>query len=248
MKATAMALVVTLMLLAGTANAGTWPTPGTIVPCDTGYIEYTANGFKFPMSVVMSGMPSPNASTATGWMVADFEGGITSDPGTVTLTLTARNLSVSSSDPSLAEYVDEWLFNIDPSVVLTSLVVTPWVLDGAVSTPQISLGTDQYSIPGTKTGLYDMKVAFNTSAGRDVRFDAGDAIQLTITGGQNLTAEAFLSQSTITSDELCFHTIATMGNVGPEFDSESVVTPEPATLSLLGLGSLIAVRMRKRRA
>jgi hypothetical protein len=252
MKATAMTLVATLVLLANAAGAWAWPVDGTIKNYETGYIVYTDNGFKFPMSVLFTTLPngdptgyaSPNEVTTAGWVVADFEGGITNPGGTVTVTLTAPHLSVSGSGQR--EYVKEWLFNIDPSVNLGQISVTAGDLSGAVA-PTVNVQKDAFSMGSTGTGRFDVQMLFNTTGGTASRFEAGDSVKLTFTGGSDLTAESFLQPSAYGDGEWCFNTIALLGNTGVNFDADTVVTPEPATLSLLGLGSLIAIRRMRRR-
>ena len=240
MKTKAMAMTLAaLFLLTMTAGASAWPMPAAVAPHDTGYVEYTANGFKFPMTEV-NGQSSPNSATSP-WIVADFEGGVTSPAGMVTLTLSAPNPSVSALNPAEREYVDQWLFTLDSSMEPRPLVFGSLTLKaGAMTAPPINLGANQSTKPSTRTGRFDVQMQFAASGGANAHM---------ITEISSLTAGSFLAESSIPFEfgEGYYHTIAVLGNVGSDYNNDEMsVTPEPATLSLLGLGALVLVTRHRK--
>jgi hypothetical protein len=240
MKATALTLALTgMFLMTLAAGASAWPASGTIINYDIGYVETTADGFKYPMTdLVDSGSASPNSSTMP-WLMAEFSGGITTPTGTVTLTLSAPNLSVSPTDTTKRESVAKWLFNLDPSMDPTKLSFgAPVVTAGAMTAPQISLGADQFQARTSHSGLFDILLQFSSSGGAQGRFDAGDSVQFTITGIDSLNAASFLQGSAIATDQYTFNTQAFLQDVGANYTEDTYVAPEPATLAMLGLGGL----------
>jgi hypothetical protein len=101
---------------------------------------------------------------------------------------------------------------------------------------------------GQDAGKFDIKINFASLYGAATKFDVGDSLRFTITGIDTLTAESFLAASSGKGAQSVFNTVAEIGNVGPKFNKDTWVLPEPATLALMGAGVALALRRRKQSA
>jgi hypothetical protein len=240
-----------LILMASSGTALAWPAPGTVQNFDVGYIIYTADGFQYCMTnLVRPGRATP-PNGSVPWMTATIEGGINTAPGTVTLTLSAPNLTALNDKKR--EYVKQWLFNLDPNMNPQDLVFSgPAVLSGQLKTngayAHAKVGDNKFN--GQDAGKFDIQIKFASLFGANNRFDVGDSVQYTITGINALTAESFLVATDKTNfNKFTLHTEAEVGGAGPKYNKDTWVLPEPATLCLLGIGggALVLKRVRKHR-
>lgn len=192
----------------------------------------------FASVIEISGATPPEGPIP--WMVATFDDDDTA--GSVDLTLEAANLIDN-------EFAFEWLFNLDPDLEseLTSLVFTEVEGSriGEFAGPWIYSSADAFQADGD--GLFDIQVEFNTDFGASNRFGAGEAVEYTITGIGTLTAASFDFPSAMGGEEGVYPTAAHIGGIGPDDDlSGWISVPEPATLSILGVGSLALLGRRRK--
>jgi len=184
----------------------------------------------FDLDVEFSGSTPP--AGAGPWLNATFDDG--DSAGSVTLTLTAINLTGT-------EFVSDWLFNLDPGLDPTELTFS---LAGDPNTrgfsdPTISTGTDEYKADGD--GMYDIDIIFALSGGSSVQFDAGDVAVFTLGGISSLTADSFDYLSAPAGGHGPFPTAAHVQAIGEDsgwITTGSEPVPDPATLTLLAVGSL----------
>ena len=192
-----------------------------------------ASVVSYDLSVEFTGATAPVG--AGPWLNATFDDG--GSPGSVSLTLTAVNLTAS-------EFVSKWYFNLDPGLDPESLVFSAPSKTGTFDDPAISAGADSYRAAGS--GWYDVQLRFATSGaqGGSKRFGRGDEAAFTITGMAPLTANSFDFLSTPTGSVLPFHTAAHVQAIGGD-DSGWTAAPEPTTLGLLSIAGVILVRRRR---
>ncbi|MCD4699915.1 MAG: PEP-CTERM sorting domain-containing protein [Phycisphaerae bacterium] len=200
--------------------------------------SYGAQGalVSFDLSVEFSGATPP--AGAAPWLNATFDdGGLA---GAVTLTLTTT--PTPTTGLTGAEFVSNWMFNLDPGLDPTELIFSSPTKTGGFDDPVISTGVDAFKADGT--GYFDIWIAFEAGGGVDKRFGAGEAVEYTITGIDSLTAESFDFLCTL-ADHGPFPTAAHVQSIGDEEDSGWTTVPEPATLSLLILGGLTLLRRKR---
>ena len=183
----------------------------------------------YDFNVEYSGATPP--AGAGPWLRATFDdGGL---PGSVTLTLTALNLTGG-------EFVNDWLFNLDPALSAKSLNFVVHSTTGTFATPIVSTGTDEFSAAGST--MFDIAVDFDNAPPAN-RFGAGESITYTITGIPTLTAHSFdfLSSS---GGQGPFVSAAHVQGIGPSGNDSGWVTgvPEPASLGLLALAATMLGR------
>jgi hypothetical protein len=187
----------------------------------------------FELSYEFSGATPPEGMAP--WLTATFDDHDT--PGSVDLTLVSTNLTD-------AEFVFEWLFNLNPELDASALVFSALIKTGEFADPTIDLGMN--SFPGDGGGYFDIRVDFENSNGPSTRFGVGDAAEYTITGISTLTADSFDSLSAPHGGNGTHSTAAHVGGIGPDDgDSGWISVPEPATLVVLALGSLALLRCRR---
>lgn len=169
------------------------------------------------------------------WLTATFDDGGTA--GSVDLTLETTNLVD-------AEFVFEWMFNLDPARDPTQLVFSAPTKTGAFADPVISLGVDAFRADGD--GYYDIDLVFNHTGAGSLKFGEGDAVAYTLTGIPTLTASDFDFESTPVGGRCCYKSAAHVGGIGPEDEfSGWIAVPEPSALSMLVLGGLALLRRRQ---
>lgn len=168
------------------------------------------------------------------WLTVTYDDGGAS--GSVTMTFTATNLVGS-------EFISGLYLNVVPTVDPNALTFGSPVKTGSFTSPAIQRGTDAFKADGD--GYFDILLSFATSGGAGGRFTAGDAVSYTITGPASLTAASFAATSA--SSRMGYHIAAHVQGIGPDGDDSGwVAEPEPASLSLLALGCLRAIRRRPR--
>lgn len=192
----------------------------------------------FALSIEISEATPPEGPIP--WMVATFDDD--DDQGSVDLRLEATNLVDN-------EFAFEWLFNLDPDLEseLTSLVFTEVEGSriGEFLGPWIYTSADAFQADGD--GLFDIQFAFSTHFAASRRFGAGEAVEYTITGIPTLTAASFDFPSAMGGEEGVYPTAAHVGGIGPDDDlSGWISVPDPATLSILGIGGLALFRRKRR--
>jgi len=198
--------------------------------------EAGATSVTFQASLEYAGGTPPVGSAP--WLTATFDDGNSS--GLVTMTLVATNLTGN-------EFVSVWDFNLDPNLEPTDLIFSAPAKVGSFADPKISLGENEFKADGD--GHFDILVGFVTSDGLPDRFSAGDSVSYTITGIQDLTANSFNFMSAPDGAGTgLYPTAAHVQATGGGGDSTSgwVSVPEPVSLSLLGMGGLVAMLRRRR--
>ena len=186
----------------------------------------------YDLSVEFSGAAPPEGSAP--WLKATFDDG--GSPGSVSLTLTATNLTGD-------EFVGSWMFNLDPTLQPTDLQFSAPVKTGTFSDPPIGLSSNGFTADGD--GDYDIEFDFVEGGGANDRFGVGEAAEYTITGIAGLTADSFDFLSFPHGGQGPFHTAAHVQGIGE--DSGWVTTvPGPASLSLLAVGAIALARRRRR--
>ena len=181
----------------------------------------------FDLCIEFSGATPPDG--ATPWLTATFDDGDT--PGSVDLTLETTNLV----EP---EYVNVWLFNLDPVFDIDDLALLTFsapTKTGSFGDPTISVGIDNFKADGD--GYFDIEIAFVKSESK--RFGVGDKVEYTITGIDSLTVGSFDFISTPDGAPGIFITAAHVGATGQDNGQSGwVSTPEPSSFFLLSMGAL----------
>lgn len=196
----------------------------------------SASVLTYDLSVEFSGATPP--AGATPWLRAVLDDG--GSPGSVAMTLSTPNLVAK-------EFVSKWYFNLDPVLDPTSLIFSAPIKVGSFTDPTVNLGVNAFKADGD--GKYDIKLAFATNDGFPTRFGVGDAATFMITGIPTLTASSFNFLSLPAGGHGPFPTAAHVQGIGPcGANSGWVTVPEPATMSLLGIGGALGLVRRRRRS
>ena len=180
--------------------------------------------FTYEFDTEFSGATAPEG--ATPWLEATFDD--EDSPGTVILYLEASNLTDS-------EFVSEWLFNFDPRLNITNLLVTDYDIS-EVGTVSYAQGTDIERADGD--GFFDIVFSFNNGefiGGDEAWFEfsreglLASSFDFYSAPGPGQSPGPFLSAAHIQSIG-----DGDSGWIAPVGETEPV--PEPATMLLLGSG------------
>jgi hypothetical protein len=155
--------------------------------------------------------------------------------------------------PKDLEFVNEFLFNLDPALDPTALVFSAPVKAGLFVAPAISLGADLFMADGD--GMYDIRLVFNTSASHYRKFGLADppafveTVSYTISLA-TLTAHSFAFPSFDMGGVGPFGTAAHIADINGAGQDSGWITdpdfiPEPATLALLAFGGVALLRRRR---
>lgn len=193
-----------------------------------------ASVVSYDLSMEFSGATPP--AGAAPWLNATFDDG--GSAGSVDLTLTAVNLVGS-------EFVDVWLFNLDPALNPTLLVFSAPSKTGSFTDPTISQSVDAFKADGD--GWFDIEIDFASGGGAATRFGPGEDVSYTITGIGSLTADSFDFLSSLGGGHGPFPTAAHVQGIGQTgADSGWITVPEPTSLALLSIGAIASLRRRRR--
>jgi len=187
----------------------------------------TASPITFDFDHTLNGAPPIGP---TPWLTAAFA----SVANGVQLTLSAPGLTGSES-------VNQFFFNLNPTLNPASLNFTETGSVGSFAGPTVATGVDSFKPPWD--GKYDVMVSFNSA-----QFIGGDSVTLSITGIAGLNANDFLFRNSPTAGHAANFAAADITTVG-----EAVVldTPPPvpdgaSTMLLLGLGVLAGECVRRK--
>lgn len=181
----------------------------------------------------------------TPWLVACFE-----DMGSyVKLTMSASGLIDD-------EFVSDWLFNFNPAKEVEDLHFA--FVSGIAADDPISTGEDAFKADGD--GYYDIEFAFPTSGSR---FEGGltSVYNITLDGGGLTAADFAFIESGHKDDKGTgpHYSAAHVQSIGAAPGTSAWIgatgtgtcdpVPEPASMTLLGLGLVgLALRRRSRKA
>ena len=198
--------------------------------------QANAGTLSFGLDTEYTGGVAPEGTTP--WLTATFDdGGIA---GTVELTLDGTNLTGT-------EFVDEWLFNLDPTLDPTALSFSTTSTTGSFADPAIHTGVDAFHAGGD--GLFDLQFVFANSGGIAERFGMGDRLVTEISGIGTLTAASFDFGSALGGSFAGpLRSVAHIQAIGADsMDSGWISAPEPSSiaLSVIGLFTLLAFVSRR---
>lgn len=169
----------------------------------------------FDLDTLASGI-APGSAT-TPWLTAAIDDGGT--PGSVTLTMTALNLTGG-------EAVSLWNFNLDPSLDPTLLAASILTKTGTFDDPSMSTAVDSFAATGD--GSSDIQFAFS-GGNANKKFGAGEAVSLTITSSEAILAGSF---NFVSAGGIMFTAAESNGGwIGHP-------VPEPSSLVLIGIGAI----------
>ncbi|MHC4132834.1 MAG: PEP-CTERM sorting domain-containing protein [Planctomycetota bacterium] len=193
-------------------------------------VPTSATIVSFDMDTIFEGPGVP--ANPPPWMNITFDDGGTD--GTVDLTISAPGLDGNNEKVS-AVYI-----NLDAALDPTQLVFSTPSKTGSFDDPVISLGVDAFHADGD--GLYDILFDFHND-GLTRAFNGLESVQYTITL-DSLTANSFDFTSSPDGGVGEYYAAAHILGLGETEDS-AWITPEPTTITLLGLGSLVFLRKRR---
>ncbi len=166
------------------------------------------------------------------WLIATF---ITLSPGTVEVRLQARLQSPS-------EFVNIWLFNLDPAFNPNNLSLAH--VSGVPAA--VTKGINAFRADGD--GYFDIKFDWPQNPPAS-RFGNDDLVVYHITSAVHPIMEtSFNFVSAPGGGQGMFPTAAHVQGVGPDGEESGwIAVPEPATLLTLGIGATFFMTRRRRR-
>ncbi len=174
---------------------------------------------------------TPPAGTPP-WLRATFDDG--GGSGSVMMVLIALNLTGS-------EFVNDWYFNLDPTLSPASLNFQVQSTTGTFDVPQVLTGVNAFNAAGNT--LFDIQVDF-ANAPPAARFGAGESITFLVTGTPTLNANSF-SFFSVPGGQGPFISVAKVQAIGTEDGSGWVAfVPEPSALGLIVASTLLLSRRR----
>lgn len=195
----------------------------------------------FPLSTTFNGA-QPTSSPP--YLTAIFS---TVAPGTVHLSLTS-SLSTSS------EFFSAVVFNISPTILPSSLTITPFTGNSGFTNPTVQASADNaQNLPGggAEGSGFDILLSFST-APTSALFNGTDIANFLITGVSTLTENDFNVLSAPTQGAPLVIAAEVQGipcTGGPNcvagFTSGAGPAPEPVSMALLGFG-LLAIEAARR--
>jgi hypothetical protein len=192
-------------------------------------INASAGIVTFEMGYIFEG---PGIPFSPGpWVIAEFDDGDTA--GTVDLTIEATNLG------GINEKIAKVFFNLDPILDPAGLNFSLSGKVGDFADPTVSLSANTYQADGD--GIYDILIDFDTdTAGA---FNGGESVLFSISYA-GITAGSFDYMSLPGGGKGPFPVAAHLLGLGEDQNSAWATVPEPATMLILGLGSVL---LRKRK-
>lgn len=197
----------------------------------------------FELDTEFSGGVPPAGPTP--WLTATF------DDAADAIGANGVRLTMSTSGLTAAEFVDVWLFNFNPALDPTLLSFTTIGAPTAVLTG-ISTGVDAFQADGD--GRYDILFDWQNGPPSD-RFNAGQTFVVDIAYTSAIDVSDFDFLSAPGGGHGPFTTAAHVQGIGTAAQGSGwiapggngVSIPEPAALSLLGVGLLATGLLARRR-
>ena len=149
------------------------------------------------------------------------------------------------------EFVDDWLFNLDPLLSAGDLSFA--FVSGGSTANAVNLGTNAFQADGD--GLYDIQLDFPPPPGTfTAKFTAGELVtyNITYTGAGSFDENSFDFLSAPAGGHGPFKSAAHVQGIGTDggqsgWVNDCVPTPEPSSMLLLGMGLTAASGMLVRR-
>jgi hypothetical protein len=180
----------------------------------------------FDLSVNISGGPTPTGTPP--WLTATFQDGMNNGTQGVFLTLQTPGMQTG-------EKIQDWYFNLDPSLNPNSLTFLQTDKTGTFSDPGYTTGVNNQNAPAAMG--FDIKVGFSTSNAD--AFGAGDSVEIFISGIAGLDAYDFNFLSTSGYNSAA-HYLAVVPSDG-SVTIGAVPEPSHAIIGALLLGGLVWV-------
>jgi hypothetical protein len=190
-----------------------------------------ADSFSICLNLEFSGAFPPAGPPSPCWLEATFV-----DVGLNSVDLTLEGHLVGS-----AEFVGEWLFNLDPTKDPNQLSIT-YSSGVPNNTAVISTGVDAFQANGD--GLFDIQFDWPNNPVGD-RFNDSDVVVYNITSTQSINVHSFNYESAPDGGNSEWLSAAHVQGIGDTGANSGWIAPEPASLALLAFGSLGLLRRRR---
>lgn len=173
-----------------------------------------------------SGADPPQGTQPPAWLTATFDDSF-GGANTVRLTMAATNLVGT-------EFVDDWLFNLDPVLDPTLL---SFAAVGTQPASPIAVQTGVNAFKADGDGWYDILVDYTTSGAQD-RFTANEVVTYDITYTAPMTALAFDYPSSTGGGQGTYDSAAHVQGIYQDESGSGWIgpngIPEPGALLLIG--------------